>query len=110
MNAQLDFVETKIAVKEFTLLRYMLQCLGVSVTYASLVCGDNLGVIKNVTVKDSLLKKKHVAISYHKFWENSAAGIAQPIKTSGLNNYADVLIKSRVFSVFTFLVDGMMCG
>ena len=100
---------SRICVKELTSLRYMLRCLGVSVTYASLVCGDNLGVVQNSTVKDSLLKKQHVAISYHKVRETAAAGIAHPIKTPGSNNCADVLTKSQVFSVFTFLVSGMMC-
>ena len=105
-----EFVAMKTAVEELTSLRYMLRCLGVKVTYASLVCGDNLGVIQNATVSESLLKKKHVAISYHKVRETAAAGIAHPIKTPGANNYADVLTKSQVFSVFTFLVGGMICG
>ena len=43
----------------------MLRCMGVKAEDASYVFGDNLGVIQNVTIKDSLLKKKHVAISYH---------------------------------------------
>ena len=56
----------KNAVEEHILVRYMLRALGIKVTNASFLCRDNLGVIQNATIKDSLLKKKHVAISYHK--------------------------------------------
>ena len=99
----------KTAVKELTSLIYMLKCLGVKVPYASLVCGDNLSVIQNATVSESLLKKKNVAITYYKVRETAASRIAHPTKNPGANNYADVLTKSQVFSVFTFLVGGMMC-
>ena len=69
------------AVEEVASLRYMLRCLGVRVDSASHVYGDNLGVIQNATIKDSLLKKKHVAISYHKVREAVAAAIIIPIKS-----------------------------
>ena len=100
----------KIAVEELTLLRYMLRCLGVTVTYVSLVCKDNLDVVQNATIKENLLKKKHVAISYHKVQETAAVGIAYPIKIPSANNYVDVLTKNQVFSTFTCLVGGMTSG
>ncbi len=68
--------------------------MGVKVEHASYVFGDNLGVIQNVTIKDSLLKKKHVAISYHKTREATAADITHPIKILGILNYADCLTRS----------------
>jgi hypothetical protein len=55
----------KSAVEELIVVRYMLQCLGVKVLHASLICGDNLGLIQNCTIKDTLLKKKHIVIAYH---------------------------------------------
>jgi hypothetical protein len=58
-----EFCAMKTAVEELIAVRYMLRCLGVKVLHAiSLICGDNLGVIQNCTLKDSLLKKKHIAI------------------------------------------------
>jgi hypothetical protein len=48
--------------------------------------------------RQSLLKKKLVAISYHKTREVAAAGIAHPIEMGacGVDNFADVLtIKSK---------------
>jgi hypothetical protein len=39
-------------------------------------------------------QKKHVTISYHKTREAAAAGIA-PIKTGGVDNFADVLLSLK---------------
>jgi hypothetical protein len=74
-----EFCAMKTAVKELIAVRYMLRCLGVKVLHASLICGDNLGVIQNCTIKDSLLKRKHIAIAYHKTREAAASGIGHPI-------------------------------
>jgi hypothetical protein len=54
--------------------------------HASYVFGDKLGVIQNVTVKDSLLKKNHVAISSHKTREATADVITPPTKILGTQN------------------------
>ncbi len=105
-----EFCAMKTCMEELIALRYMLRCLGVKVEHASLVCGDNMGVIQNVTIKDSLLKKKHVAISYHKARECVAAGIAHPMKTKGKNNFADVFTKGQTHKDFSTLVGGMMWG
>jgi len=105
-----EFCAMKNAVEETISVRYMLRCLGVKITTASLVCGDNIGVVQNATIKDSLLKKKHVAISYHKTGETAAAGIVHPTKTPGAFNYADVLTKSQTLKTFCTLVGGFMSG
>ena len=42
----------------------------------------------------SLLKKKHVAIAYHKTREAAAAGICHPIKIDTKCNFADLLTKA----------------
>ena len=55
----------KTGVEETISIRYMMQCLGINIETASLLCGENMGVIQNITIKSSILKKKHVAISYH---------------------------------------------
>jgi hypothetical protein len=61
-----EFCAMRTATEETISLRYMLRCLGVKVTHATYVFGDNMGVLQNATIKESLLQKKHVAISYHK--------------------------------------------
>ena len=57
-----EFGTMRSAVEQVQSIRYMLHCLGVRVNHASLICGDNKGVVLNSTIPDSLLKKKHVAI------------------------------------------------
>jgi hypothetical protein len=52
-----EFCAMKTAVEELIAVCYMLQYLGVKVLHASLICGDNLGVIQNCMIKDSLLKR-----------------------------------------------------
>jgi hypothetical protein len=95
-----EFCGMKTAVEELIAVRYMLRCLGVKVEHASMICGDNLGVIQNATISESLLKKKHVAIAYHKTREAAAAGICHPIKMGGVNNFADTLTKAQTIETF----------
>ena len=57
-----------------------MRCLGVNIETASLLCGDNMGVIQNSTIEAGLFFLKHVAISYHKTREASASGTVHPIK------------------------------
>ena len=90
----------KTGVKETIAIRYMMRCLVVNVETASLLCGDNMGVIQNSAIKLSLLKKKHVAISYHKTRESAASGTVHPIKTDGMINYVDVITKYQDLNAF----------
>ena len=84
--------------------------MGVNVDTASAVYGDNLGVIQNATIKDSLLKKKHVAISYHKVRESVAAGIIVPINLASADNFADCLTKSLPIANDNWLINGLFFG
>ena len=52
----LELCATKNEVKDVQSVRYMLHCLGVKVTYYSLLCGDNGGVIQNITISDIIEK------------------------------------------------------
>jgi hypothetical protein len=99
-----EFCAMRTATEETIAVRYMLRCLGVKVERSSYLFGDNLGVIQNATIKDSLLKKKHVAISYHRVREAAAANIIHPMKIDSKDNYADVLTKSLSDRVFNTLV------
>ena len=73
----------KTVVEKVISVRYILRCLGVKVTKPTNILGDNRSVILNSTVPSSLLKKKHIAIVYHKIREATAAGIVHPLKTKG---------------------------
>ena len=79
------------AVLEVVALWYMLRFLGVNVDTASEVDVDNPGVIQNATIKDILMKKKHISISYHNVHEAVAAGIIFLIKIVSADNFDDCL-------------------
>jgi hypothetical protein len=97
----------RTVVEELISIRYIIQCLGVKVEHASLLFSDNFGVVQNATMKKSLLKKKHVAISYHKVREAAACGIVHPLKIDGRYNFADVCTKAQTNIVFhTFVWKG----
>ena len=98
------------AVEEVGDLRYMLRCLGVNVDTPSSMYGDNLGVIQNAIIKDSFLKKKHVAISYHKVCEAVAAVIIVPIKIASADNFSDCLTKALPISDHNRLVNALLFG
>jgi hypothetical protein len=105
-----EFCAMRTAVEEVQAVRYMLRCLGVKVKHATLICGDNKGVIQNCTMSDSLLKKKHVAIAYHKTREAAAAGIVHPIKIRSEHNFADILTKAVTGRTFWALYGKLTSG
>ena len=103
-----EFVAMRTAVEEVMSVRYMLRCLGVRIEKPTHILGDNRSVILNATLKSSILKKKHIAISYHMAREATAAQIVHPIKTKGENNFADVLTKAQTRKTFKDLVKGIL--
>ena len=103
-----EFCAMKQATEEAISVRYMLRCLGVHVTRATRIFGDNNGVIQNATLKDSLLKKKHTAINYHRVREATAARIVHPVWIRTDNNFADLMTKSLANKPFNILVGRMM--
>ena len=102
-----EFCAMKTAVEEVHALRYMLRCLGVKVEHSTPILGDNKAVIQNSTLPDSLLKKKHVAIAYHKTRESAAAGTIHPLKTKGEWNFADIFTKATNAAVLSRHRNGM---
>ena len=106
-NYSAEFMAIRIAVEEVVALRYMLRCLCVNDDTASEVYGDNLGVIQNANIKDGLLNKKHVVISYHKVREAVAAGIIFLIKIASADNFADCLTKSLPITDHNRLINGI---
>ncbi len=104
------FMAMRTAVEEIMVVRYMLQCLGVTVTEPTILCGDNMAVLHSIQIENSLLKKKHVAISYHKTREAVAANITNPVKVPSEDNFADVLTKALSTKDFTHIILCCMIG
>ena len=105
-----EFMAMRTAVEELISIRYMLRCLGVTVTRASYLFGDNMGVIQSATIKDSLLKKKCVAISYHRTREATAASILLPLKICTKDNWADCFTKSLAAVDFERIISALFYG
>jgi hypothetical protein len=59
---------------------------------ANVFC-DNRGVVKNVSIPESTLMKKHNAINYHAVQEAVAAEILRVGKEDGETNLANLLTK-----------------
>ena len=49
-----EFCAMHTAVEEVQTVWYMLQCLGVKITQASLICREKQGAVQNCTIPDSL--------------------------------------------------------
>ena len=92
------------------MVRYMFQCLGVRIRQSSLICGDNRGVILNITILDSLLNRKHVDIAYQKTKEAAATGIIHPIKIDSKDKFADILTNTLTGKVFWRLYNRLTHG
>jgi hypothetical protein len=74
-------------------LQYKLRMMGIPLDGSTSVFFDNEGVVKNTTAPESPLKKKHVAICYHRCREALAAGFIQLAKEHTSTNLADALTK-----------------
>ena len=66
---------------------------GVPIIEPTNVFCDNNGVVKNVSIPQSMLQKKHNAINYHAIREAVAAGIIRVGKEDGMTNLADLFTK-----------------
>ena len=88
-----DFVALRICKELIVALRYKLRMFGVNIDGPANVFCDNRGVVKNASVPESVLQKKHNAINYHVVREAVAAGIIRVGKENGETNLADLLTK-----------------
>jgi len=88
-----EFLAMKQAVEMTEGLRYKLRMMGVEVSGPTKVFCDNESVVKNATRPKSALKKKHVAIAYHRVREAQAAGIVEIAYEPTKTNLADILTK-----------------
>ncbi len=68
-------VALRICKELIVVMRYKLRMFGVEIDGPANVFFDNCGLVKNVSVPESMLMKKHNAINYHAVSEAVAAGI-----------------------------------
>ena len=95
-----EFVALKIALEMNAAIRYKLRMMGVPIEGATNTFGDNMSVIRNVTMPESTLNKRHNAIAYHKCREECAAGACRVAHEPGKTNCSDGLTKILTGSPF----------
>jgi len=83
----------KTAINMIEGLRYKLRMMGIPINGPTSVLCDNASVVKNSTVPESVLKKRHNAIAYHRAREAQAAGIIRVAWESGETQIGDLLTK-----------------
>ena len=88
-----EFIALRVAKEMIVALRYKLRMFGVPVFGPTNVFCDNNGVVKNTSIPQSMLQKKHNAINYHIIREAAAAGILRVGKEDGMTNLADLFTK-----------------
>ena len=89
-----EFIAMKQCCEYIKGLRYKLRMLGVPVEDPCYVYGDNQSVLANVTISESLLKKKSNSIAYHYVREGVARNEWRMSYVNIKSNPADVLSKN----------------
>ncbi len=93
-----ELVANQIAKDMISVLQIKLKCFGIPITGAMNVFCDNNAVVRNVSIPESTLSKKHNVINYHIIQEAVAAGIIRVGKEDTLTNIADVFTKILPFT------------
>ena len=88
-----EFMALRVCKELIVALRYKLRMFGIPVDGPANVFCDNQGVVKNVSIPESTLLKKHNAINYHVVEEAAAVGILRVGREDGQMNWADLLTK-----------------
>jgi hypothetical protein len=87
------FVAMKTAVETLRGLRYKLR-MGIRISGPTYGFGDNLSVIRNMSMPDSCLWKKNSSTCYHAVHEAAAMGEIWTTHESGITNPADLFTKA----------------
>ena len=93
-----ELVAMRIARDQISALRIKLKCFGVPINGATNMFCDNNAVVKNVSLPESTLAKKHNAINFHIIRESVAAKIIRVGKEDTTTNIADVFTKLVPFT------------
>jgi Reverse transcriptase (RNA-dependent DNA polymerase) len=90
-----EFTAMKQGVEISEGLRYKLRMMGVPLDGCTHIKADNMSVIKNTSVPESMLKKKSNSIAYHYVRERAASGAIAVSYEPTQSNLADMLTKAQ---------------
>ena len=88
-----ELVAMRIARDLISALRIKLKSFGIPILGPANVYGDNAAVVKNTSIPESTLNKKHNSINYHIVRESVAARMMRIAKEDGETNIADAFTK-----------------
>ena len=88
-----ELVAMRICRDLIVALRYKLRMFGLNLQGPAYTYCDNAGVVKNVSIPESVLHKRHNAISCHVIRESVAAKTMVVGKEDTMWNLADILTK-----------------
>jgi len=88
-----EIVAARIAVETVEGLHYKLRMMGIPIDGPTNMFCDNQGVVKNVTCPESVLKKKHASISWHRLREAQASMTVRVCWESTDSNLSDLFTK-----------------
>ena len=89
-----EFTAARIAVDQIIDLRITLRYLGVPIRQKSYMFGDNQAVVRNSSIPQSSLNKRHNALAYHRVREMIAAKVLGYYWIDGKSNLADIVSKN----------------
>jgi hypothetical protein len=108
-----ELVALRVARDLITALQIKLRLFRVPLKGPANVLCDNLGVVKNTSIPESTLTKKHNLINYHIIREAAAMGMLRVGKEDTETNLADVLTKvlsqprrEKLLGAFVYLKKG----
>jgi hypothetical protein len=99
-----EFVAARIATEHIIDLRITLRSMGVPVDGPSWLLGDNQSVVTSSTIPQSVLAKRHNALSYHRVRAAVSTGMMVFCHVSGKENPADTMTKFLPYAVFWPLI------
>jgi hypothetical protein len=88
-----EFIAMKTAVEQVEALRYKLRMMGIPMDGPANIYCDNESVFRNAAFPESVIKKKHNSIAYHKTRESQASGSVRVAWIPGSKNIADLFTK-----------------
>lgn len=103
-----ELVAMRIARDLCSAMRIKLKYFGVPINGPTNMYCDNNAVVKNVSIPESTLAKKHNAVNYHIIRESVAAGIIRVAKEDTETNIADAFTKLIPYSRKCHLLAGIL--
>ena len=100
-----EFCAMKVGVELIESLQYKLRMFGIPVDGPANVYCDNEAVYKNTVMPESVLKKKHHSIAYHRCREAVVAGVIRVAKQGTTKNLADLFTKVLTEARRVFLLE-----